>query len=367
MNNEETPSGNLVKELFRKVTDHRIVTAVNIDNLKNLYRFSLIAIVLEIFSLFLYMISNVNSSGYLHTILNVGCCIAACFAMILLSRKLIKEYERTGIISDTTVTVLVFLFYILLSMWGVFTDSAHYRNGEQMLTFYIVQFCFVSFIVMKPKIGSLFIALSFCIFYFNLYLIDGAAGIQPQNFLVFMVIAVLGNAIKYSILVDSEKNQIRIKELNDILQQEAVIDDLTKIKNRRALNTDINEYIGKNVCMIMADVDHFKRYNDTYGHQTGDQVLIQVADVTKNSFANGKVYRYGGDEFLIILNACADDECRNTLQAWEKAIQSIKVPGIAFRITCSSGLSCGEIESTADFADILKTADDRLYEAKNHS
>lgn len=354
-----------ISRLFKSTADVKIIEAINADNMQNVYRFSLIGIALESVSLLLYVISS-NQDAHFHiTIIHVSICIAACIFAVIISKMFIGEYEKKQSISDFKVNAFVSAFYILLSFWGIMVDAMHYMSGRQMLTFYIVQFCFVSFIVMKPKLGSILIMISFAALYMKLYLIDGAVSIQILNLIIFMVIAVLGNAIKYRILQGGEQKNIRIMELNQILQQEAVIDDLTKIKNRKALSNDLEHYIGKHVYVIMADVDHFKQYNDTYGHLIGDRVLSEVAEATEKAFAEGNTYRYGGDEFLIMLPDITEEVFKEKIEKWKQALRDIQISNIEDPITCSYGSYSGVIENAAAFREYLRRADLRLYNAKN--
>ena len=79
----------------------------------------------------------------------------------------------------------------------------------------------------------------------------------------------------------------------------AYIDELTELPGRRALNETLSRIRGK-YCIAMLDVDHFKKFNDTYGHDVGDQVLRMVASKMKNVGGNGACYRYGGEEFAVV-------------------------------------------------------------------
>lgn len=233
-----------------------------------------------------------------------------------------------------------------------------------MLTFYIVQFCFVCFVVMPPRLGSILIALSFLVLYLSLYFADGAVGIQPQNYALFGLIAVFGNAFQYMRVRETEKRRVHILELNQILRQEASIDDLTKLKNRNALRNDFDRYTGRYIYAIMADIDHFKSYNDAYGHVVGDEVLGRVAAATKEAFSNGDAYRYGGDEFLIILADRTEEEFNGSIASWREAVRSVQAPGISHPITCSFGYIRCFIKNADDLRDAIKAADDHLYEVK---
>lgn len=92
------------------------------------------------------------------------------------------------------------------------------------------------------------------------------------------------------------------------IQQEAMLDPLTGVKNRKTFDLEVSRLVreaketGEPLALVMADVDHFKKFNDRWGHQTGDHVLRLVADVM-NANIKGKdvLARYGGEEFAIIL------------------------------------------------------------------
>lgn len=351
--------------LFKKEYDPRIIDAINIENLRSENRFSRIIIILESVSLALYVIFNMNNERLWSSFLNASCCIVACVIVVAISGRYISKYDRSGVISDKEVSALTYFFYVLLSLWGVFVDVAHYEAGEQMFTFYIVQFCFICFVLMKPGIGSALIAGSFVILFWNLYMVDGAVGIQLPNFVIFMAIAILGNAIKYSLTREYERDNLKIRELNKILEKEAVVDELTKLKNRKALRLDMEKYIGQHICVIMSDIDHFKNFNDTYGHNVGDKVLSRVAASIRDVFKGCDNYRYGGDEFLVIITGRTDDECRERIRRWKSALEDIKITDAEFPITCSSGCSCDTVDSKETFRACLKKADDRMYEEKN--
>ncbi|MDO4556472.1 MAG: GGDEF domain-containing protein [Lachnospiraceae bacterium] len=243
-------------------------------------------------------------------------------------------------------------------------DTVHYRAGNQMLTFFIVQFCFASLVVMSPKWGSPLIALAFSALYVSIYFQDGAAHIQPQNYYIFAIIAVFSNAMQNALLHKSEKSKVEIQELNQILQQEASIDDLTQLKNRKALRGDFEKSNGKTVSVMMTDIDHFKSYNDVYGHAIGDEVLRLVALATIESFQGGEAYRYGGDEFLVILPDGTEKEFEEKKQKWEEAIKAIQMPNVPCVVSCSYGCERCKIRNAEDLRKAIKTADDRLYQAK---
>ena len=318
---------------FHHSSDPKVIDLISIENARNLYRFSLIITMIEIVSVLSFTIMNHDIVTYLHQLFNVGCCIVACMIVALMSKKILIQYKKTGIISSKKLNFIVMIFYVLLSVWGTYVDVWHYQKNEQMLTFYIVQFCFLCFIVMLPKAGCVLVVLSFSFLYYSLFRVDGATGIQPQNYIIFMLIAIMGNAIQYTILKETEKNKVKILALNQILQKEAKI-------------------------------DYFKRYNDTYGHIIGDQVLSQVAASIQEAFQNADAYRYGGDEFLIILTNYSKEEYESGIGRWKEAVSKIRVPGVTISIACSSGYANGMPRDLEELKEIVNRADEWLYNAK---
>jgi diguanylate cyclase (GGDEF)-like protein len=162
-------------------------------------------------------------------------------------------------------------------------------------------------------------------------------------------------------------------------------DDLTKIPSRRALNEAIYG-LGRKYAVAMVDIDHFKNFNDTYGHDVGDQVLRLVAKMLLEVEGGGKAYRYGGEEFTIIFsNKCAEDTIEH-LERVRKKIADYKVvirgndrpkdqkSGKSRRgnsdkdIVTSVTISIGVADSTEKLetaAEVIKAADKALYKAKN--
>ncbi len=85
---------------------------------------------------------------------------------------------------------------------------------------------------------------------------------------------------------------------------------------------------------------------------------------TIESFQGGEAYRYGGDEFLVIVPDCTEKEFEDQKQKWEEAIKAIQIPNVACGISCCYGSERCRIRSVDDLRKAIKTADDRLYQAK---
>ncbi len=162
----------------------------------------------------------------------------------------------------------------------------------------------------------------------------------------------------------------------------ALTDQMTGLGNYRFFEQQIVKALNacsldqKPLGLVMMDVDKFKVFNDTYGHQQGDEVLKQVGKcLTKSIRATDIVARYGGEEFVMILNNCPIEGLEIVCEKVRKAIEDtlvpyLKEPGKNLKVTMSlGGISIDShhlAESgISDFKSLLEVADKNLYEAKH--
>jgi len=119
---------------------------------------------------------------------------------------------------------------------------------------------------------------------------------------------------------------------------------------------------------VMIDMDRFKRINDTYGHQAGDEVIIHLADtimahLRKSDFA----CRFGGEEFMVLLPNTPIEDARHAAEKLRKAVEESVITlqsGKAVRYTISLGVASVDLEKESSIEPALKRADDALYAAK---
>lgn len=168
---------------------------------------------------------------------------------------------------------------------------------------------------------------------------------------------------------------LHAKRLAQNLHQMAIRDTLTGLYNRRFLEGNINPILSgiqrreSNLAILMADMDYFKRVNDEYGHESGDQVLKALAHILQNAVRTSDlVIRYGGEEFLILLVDC---NAKNfAMQVAEKIRDKVeahqfRIEGGNLRKTVSIGISEFPKDTTA-FWEAVKFADVALYRAKEN-
>ena len=156
------------------------------------------------------------------------------------------------------------------------------------------------------------------------------------------------------------------------LETKSNIDSLTKVFNRRALSTYLHTICEESptnykVHMLMLDLDDFKHINDTYGHIAGDKILIFISNILKQTLREGdKIFRYGGEEFIIILNRTDDAFC---VKIAERILELIRANNLIYKgqtlnITASIGST---VFLKGDDPDSFITrADKALYTAKEN-
>lgn len=157
------------------------------------------------------------------------------------------------------------------------------------------------------------------------------------------------------------------------LEQTSNLDPLTKVFNRRALNSYLgnvfaNKHIDYNFHLLMLDIDNFKKLNDSYGHITGDKILIFIASLLRKALRDGdKIFRYGGEEFTIILDRNSDEQAFNIANRLVKLIKANNLIYLGEQIVVTASVGMTKLLSTdTSPEDILSRADKALYISKSN-
>ncbi len=190
---------------------------------------------------------------------------------------------------------------------------------------------------------------------------EGASDFIKKPFENEHLIHIVNQALeKYQAFKEKERLQEEVRRLS-------ITDDLTGLYNHRhffkTLESEIirSERQKTSLSLLMFDVDNFKKYNDLYGHLEGDQVLKKIGEIVRSSIRSSvdSGYRYGGDEFAVLLIGATRD---HALQIAERIRSSIEEAGFE-KITVSIGLA--ELQDKFDLETFVKSADDAMYVAKH--
>lgn len=177
---------------------------------------------------------------------------------------------------------------------------------------------------------------------------------------------------------------IMVIAMFDVSYSLAFYDTLTGVLSRRALEQELLKLGNRKYAIAMVDLDHFKKINDTYGHDIGDEVLKMVASILNSTFSKAKVFRYGGEEFVVLFTGKGNKEILPQLERARKAVEcrpfilrSDKRPDEKqnkynkysrgkgkINITVSIGLA-QKTELLKSCYDVIKKADEALYKSKN--
>lgn len=167
-------------------------------------------------------------------------------------------------------------------------------------------------------------------------------------------------------------NSIRIREF--ILTREINIqkdtDDMTGLKNKGALTREINRFLADESCdkgfMFMLDIDHFKAINDTYGHDIGDSVIVQLGNYLNSKVKSDELLgRFGGDEFILVVkNTDSENSAKKLADEIVKGASStITIPDTDEKISLSIGIAIYRGEEK-NYSELFKKADIALYKSK---
>lgn len=176
--------------------------------------------------------------------------------------------------------------------------------------------------------------------------------------------------------------QLALKTTNDIkdlavLKQESITDALTGLRNRRYFDQRISEEVALStryklpLTLMLIDVDHFKKINDTYGHTVGDEVLQTLSKIIQNVVRDSDIVaRYGGEEIVIITPNTTKEEAAILAERLREKVEQTKVATIAttqevVQVTISIGL-CSLSPIITDKEALLEESDQSLYLAKKH-
>jgi len=172
------------------------------------------------------------------------------------------------------------------------------------------------------------------------------------------------------------KNHLELKAYRDLLEQMTQIDSLSSIPNRRFFEVVYTQEIfrarrhGTALGCLMIDIDHFKKYNDHYGHPKGDEVIRAVAGAIKKSMTRAGDFcaRYGGEEFVVILPATEIEGTCKVADSILKNVQDLHIPHeyseTSHEISVSIGCTSLDSLSLVSQASLVELADKNLYEAK---
>ncbi len=191
-------------------------------------------------------------------------------------------------------------------------------------------------------------------------------------YLAGQVAQIIEKSRLYQKIIDLNKN---LQDAYQQLQERASRDSLTGVLNRGAILEHFSQQLQHartnqlNLAVIMLDIDHFKRLNDTYGHVNGDIVLRNVASILREGTpAPGRCGRYGGEEFLLVLSEEVAERASEVAEKIRKTLAEsfVNLDGTPVQVTASLGVAQLREQPQASTTELIELADSRLYLAKQN-
>ena len=292
-----------------------------------------------------------------HMIWSYRCYFLAIFAVglvaLLVSRRMLGLGERPPRAVERTVLAIVCVT-LGASVW---ITVAGYAIMPRY--FYLVSALIALFgILYIPPFKAC--ACTLAVFGVTTTLLSAQGLLNSQQVITLFTYCLLMSVVS----VARYQARLRGGLMQEHIRRGARHDELTGTLNRRSLDEDAPELAGHSQHVILTDIDEFKIYNDLYGHATGDAMLQAFAATMRTAFADGKVFRYGGDEFLAIVPARSGDNIMERIEAWRADFHATKIEGTHYDATCSAGVCSGTPASSTELFGMVRLADMGLYEAK---
>lgn len=171
------------------------------------------------------------------------------------------------------------------------------------------------------------------------------------------------------------KENVAINEENEQLRVNAMVDSLTGLRNRRAYDQDAaaewerSVRLNSPLVLMIVDIDHFKKVNDVHGHAVGDATLVAVGQALRDTVRQyDTVYRFGGEEFVIIVPSCEATFAVNAAERYRRAIEDLSIPLDTgeLKITASFGVAALVGGAKSSLERLFEEADSQLYAAKKN-
>ena len=147
------------------------------------------------------------------------------------------------------------------------------------------------------------------------------------------------------------------------LDYQCTHDPLTGLYNRSFLYDEIKKSEDNNISVVLIDIDNFKKINDRFGHDEGDDILVRVSECLKEEASGADIYavRWGGEEFILYYNCFEKDKAYERISSLCRNITVNAVLPDKNGVTVTAGLAHGKV---SDFDELVKTADTYLYKGK---
>jgi len=353
-----------VKRILFPDTAPEVRTELDVVNLKNLRMVSICLVIFEILvvSVFLATRSAIDS-GVITSLISVSLGILFSVCSVIVSSLMLRRSDRR----HRSVALLMVIAFAVMSVWGGFASYRHYLLHEQMLTFFAVQLMTVCFLVYRPIAGIVLMGAAYSGLYLALYLHDGAETINTYNYAIIALLSMACVVVRYHRQASISEKNTALQQINEKLNYASHHDALTGLRNRIALDDDTPGLLGRELLVAVCDINNFKKINDTHGHGMGDYVLTCAGHYLQRLFPDGLIYRYGGDEFLMIVPREQGAPLTETERMILTAEDAFSISRCKLHAHISIGGILGSAGDDAALQSMIDQADQKMYTIKNRT
>jgi diguanylate cyclase (GGDEF)-like protein len=273
--------------------------------------------------------------------------------------------------------VVIIIVFLVTMLWGMGLSALDGNVTTYLMTLLLFSIAFLLRVKTVAIILSIMLALLLALFSF-LELGDTLLTSNYLNIFFGNIIAFFMSRIGYNINVRNFMNTKIIEKQNSELKELVEIDALTGIYNRRFFDQSLERVIktlsrlNGLLSVMMIDIDFFKKYNDTYGHDEGDTCLKLVANALAGSVCRADDFaaRYGGEEFVIVMPNTGEAGAKIVAEKLMKNIEELNIVhegnDAASFVTVSIGITSGNASIDSDRFNYIRKADQMLYESKRN-
>jgi diguanylate cyclase (GGDEF)-like protein len=316
--------------------------------------------------------------GVLVAIINFSLGIGAIF-FAFYARHKYRQYQQGERISNALIYALVLILYIAIILTGI--HQSVWSNPEDRAVLFMVFLVCALFLVNASPVFNLTLIVSAVIF----FIISTITYKEPNEWVMDLLnlIAVVPIAIAYSWYVNFYRmsatiNEVRLEEERDKYRSQSTLDELTGLNNRRDFMQRFQRYLtnpreadkNKYLCLAIIDIDHFKDYNDHYGHPQGDECLRALGSALNSLRESPGAYaaRIGGEEFALLWFGEDIGGIKNAIAHVQQQIKNLHIPHAksptAQHVTVSIGMHATPYGTFDNTDAIYNLADNALYQAK---
>ena len=281
----------------------------------------------------------------------------ACIMLVLTIMNLRGEE-----LSPSMETFLVF-FMVSWMAYAVKASVIYYEEPHALFPFFFVSTWAYCLFLIQPivQIPSSLI----CVIAMIHAMKSAGRPVDVSDLLSMWAVLEIVTTIRYGRAKERVTSPEAITKEYEKILSSAMTDELTGLHNRYALKLKINQYDNRSLFVVMMDIDNFKIYNDTSGHENGDRLLIRFASLLKQNFPGADIYRYGGDEFLIIDDADKTAGVEGLMKLHED-FHGVRTAGRNDRPGCSCGYIYRFNKYDSDLTAMIRDADIYLYQVKRN-